>query len=471
MKNRKPKIGFMVCTSHSDIRNEVGVPFAVQGMAEIAARKLEEKDVEVIRYKKLVDGEVKGWQIDNYDRAAIVDTDVKANEAFDKFYAEDVDCVVMFFTSFAHASIYMQGIRRLKKPIILWTGDDIDGCQALGLFAQRSALDAVGYHYKYIYGIPEKPEIIEQIVRYINACKIKNILGRSKFGQWGSNPMGMFGGLMNDWEWFKKFGIIAEHLECQTIEKESYKIPDEDCRQTYEMLKKRAKKIPPFKDETIRKNIKFYLAHKALVKKLNLDFDGLKCIFELSDGFGCPCIGHSLMWDDCYVSGCTNEPLGSLTMYIMRLISGKGIIFQGDIEQVELDTGIVRMDMTAGAPFDMADEKGFEIKEGPNVGEGDAVDLWPKLRGKKGVITFGRLYWRKDEFVLVIAKGKAVETDEKMVIKNGWPTGPFVTLKLDGDAAKFLDNVRHQYNHFIYEDILEDLVDVCDVLQLKVIVC
>ena len=69
MKNRKPRVGFMVATSHSGLIDEVGNPFPVMGMAERARRKLEELGIETIQFteKGLISGEVKGDQVENYN--------------------------------------------------------------------------------------------------------------------------------------------------------------------------------------------------------------------------------------------------------------------------------------------------------------------------------------------------------------------------------------------------------------------
>lgn len=474
-KTRKPKIGFMVCSNYSDVKNEYGEEFPVYGLAEIAARKLEEKGIEVIRYKDLVEGPVQKWQIENYNRDAVVDNELKSNEAFDKFYKEDVDCIVMFFSSFVFSSQYMQGLNRVNKPILLWSGDSLEGNMALGLFCQKGAMDAVGMDYKAVCGMPDNEESLKQVLSFVKASMVRSILRRSKFGQWGSNPMGMFGGLLNDWEWLKKFGVLAEHLECSTIKERAFKISDEECKAVYNKLVKCAKAVPSFEDKILRDNIKFYLAHKKLKEQYNLDFDGIKCIREISDdpNFTCPCVGHAIIWDDNgYISACTTEPLGALTMYIMRLLTNKETtIFQGDFEQVDIKNGIVRVDNTAAAPFNMADERGVEIRKGANLGEGDSASYWVHLRGKKGIVTFARLNYVKDEYVMLIAKGQAIDTDEAYVRKSGWPSGPFVTVKLDGDAKKFLENIRSQYNYIVYEDVVDELIELCEILKIKYINC
>jgi len=474
-KIRSPKVGFMVCSNYSGIKNEYGEEFSVHGLAEIAARKLEEKGIEVIRYKELVSGLIKKWQIENYNKDAVVDSEVKSNEAFDKFYQEDVDCIVMFFSSFVFSSQYMQGLNRANKPILLWSGDGLEGDMALGLFCQKGAMDAVGIDYKAVYGMPDDKEKLGEVVSFIKASMVRNVLRRSKFGQWGSNPMGMFGGMMNDWEWLQKFGVIAEHLECSTIKELAFKIPDEECKHVYEKLKKCVKSIPPFEDKVFRDNIKFFLAHKRLKEEYNLDFDGIKCIRELSDdpNFTCPCVGHALIWEDSgYISGCTSEPLGALTMYIMRLLTNEDTsIFQGDFEGVDFNKSIAIMDTSAAAPFNMADEKGAYIKKGAYLGEGGSESYWVHLIGKKGPVTFARLNYVKGEFLMLIAKGMAIDTEEEYIRKSGWPSGPHVTIKIDGDAKKFVDNIRSQYNYIVYEDVVNDLIELCKILNIKYIYC
>jgi hypothetical protein len=58
----------------------------------------------------------------------------------------------------------MQGIRRINKPILLWSGSVIEGDPATGLFALKGALDAVDIDYKAVYGNPDEKSTINEVL-------------------------------------------------------------------------------------------------------------------------------------------------------------------------------------------------------------------------------------------------------------------------------------------------------------------
>jgi len=53
----------------------------------------------------------------------------------------------------------------------------------------------------------------------------------------------------------------------------------------------------------------------------------------------------------------------------------------------------------------------------------------------------------------------------------GYPTAPFATIKLDGDADKFRKNIRNQFNQICYGDIYDELLEVCKILKIVAITC
>ena len=54
---------------------------------------------------------------------------------------------------------------------------------------------------------------------------------------------------------------------------------------------------------------------------------------------------------------------------------------------------------------------------------------------------------------------------------TGWPTWPYAAAKLEGDIDKFMENLRSQYMHFCYKDIVDELIDTCNLLGIRPIVC
>ena len=474
MEKRKPRVGFMVATSHSGLIDEVGNPFPVMGMAEKARRKLEELGIETIQFteKGLISGDIKGDQVENYNPQEVVDNRQKAWKAVEKYKAADIDCLVIFPPTWLWTHYYTQQLMDLNKPILVWVGDEIRGAQGLGLWGLRGTLDAIGgFIHKGVYGRPEDEKAVKEVVGFIEACMVKNILRKSVYGQFGSMPMGMIPGLLEDVDWLRKFGVQAEHLESLILTIEGAKFSENELKKAYEEIKSRVKTIQPFENEYIEKNLRIYLAHKKLIGDYGLDFDGVKCTMELSDNYCSPCIAQSMLLSEGYVTGCTTEPKGSLTMYIMRILSDAAI-FQGDIEQVDRDRSIARMASCGSAPIGFAESlDDYSLVKGPDL-EGEAGGISINAVGKPGRLTFSRIARIGDEYVMQIATGEAFrEKDgDKYREALGFLSLPYAAIKLDGDPQKFVDNLRSQYMHICYDELKEKLLEVCRVLDIRAIV-
>lgn len=475
MQKRKPRVGFMVATSHSGLIDEVGKPFPVMGMAERARRKLVASGIDTVELidEGLIKGDIKADQVEDYNHEAVVDTRQKAFQAIDKFKVHNIDCLVIFPPTWLWTHFYTQALLDLNKPILVWAGDDIRGAQGLGLWGMRGTLDAIGgFIHKGVYGKPEDENVMKEVINFIEASMVKNILRRSVFGQFGSLPMGMIPGLLEDVEWLRKFGVQAEHLESLILTVIGEKIPEKDLLNTYKDFKSRVKSIQPFENEIIKKNLRIYLAHKKVIADYELDFDGVKCTMELSDNYCSPCIAQSMLLSEGYVTGCTTEPKGSLMMYIMRLLS-EGAVFQGDIEQVDRKASIARMASCGSAPISFAESlEDYKLVKGPDL-EGEAGGICVNAVGKPGKVTFGRIARVGDEYVMQIATGEAYKEKDAAKYREalGFLNLPYATIKLDGDPQKFVDNLRSQYMHICYDTLKEKLLEVCKLLGIRPIVC
>ncbi|MCL5985610.1 MAG: hypothetical protein M1371_03490 [Actinobacteria bacterium] len=469
---RKPKVGFMALCApvHVELIDDLNRPFPVTGEAELAARALKESGCKVYQLKDtgIIQGEVKGLQVSDFDRECIIDSKEKAFAAVNKFLQKDVDCLVLFFTTWMWMSHYTQALMKANLPMIIWTGNRLEGCQAVGLWGMHGTLDEIGMEHKLIYGMPDDEKTVNKAMSYIRAAMVKNVLRNSKFGQFGSRCMDMIPGLLNDAEWLSKFGIEAEHLDQYLLVIEAERFTNEEVKKTYEEVKKSVGKMPDL-DNLTKRAIRLYLAQKKLIKKHQLDFLGVKCVFELSDNYCTPCLSQCMLLEEGIATACCGEPRGALTMYIMRILTDAPM-FQGDVEQVLVDKKILRMASCGSAPISLADDfKNVQFVTKPAL-EGDIGGVSIEISAKPGVITLARISKIKDRYVMHISKGEVFTDDPEAKKGTGFPTLPFAAIKLHGDPEKFIQNVRSQYMHFCYGDITSELLDVCKLLDIDPIV-
>jgi len=471
MQPRNPKVGFFVACSHNDFIDEAGNYFPVMGMAEMAARKLEEKGCQLVmfRNKRVVEGEVANYQVPNYNREVCVDDRTKALEMEAQLRAEDVDCVVIFASTFLWANLYMQPLRNLGVPVVGWAGNLRRGCEAIGLWALRGALDTIGeFRHREFYGLPDDKGLVADIMAYVQAARVRKQLSRSQFGLFGSMPMGMLAGAHDDVLWLRKFGVTVEHHESLSLMQLGEKFSDKELKKVYRRIIEMTGAEYPF-NQAIERNCRIYLAHKELIDKRGLDFSGVKCTFELSDAYVSVCLAQSLLLADGYVSSCTSEPMGGLTMYIMKLFSNAPV-YQGDAEQVRPD-GNLLMGSCGAMDFNMVNKCADCLVDAFAL-EGDAPSVWVHNTAKEGKVTIGRLTRIKDDYALQLATGTVLPSDNyEGCVRLGFPSGQSVNIALDGDFAKFHENLRSQYTHLTYGDITREMKNLCELLDIEVIEC
>jgi len=471
MDPRKPKVGFVMVTSHNDYVDEAGNYFPVMGMAELAARQLEENGCELVMYKnkRIVDGKVEDYQVPNYNRDSCCDTRAKVIDMESQFAGEDLDCIVIFATSFLWGNLYMQSLNNLALPVIGWAGDLRRGCEAIGLWALRGALDTIGtFTHKEFYGLPENDELVADLMAYINACRVKKQLSHSQFGLFGAMPMGMLAGAHDDVLWLRKFGVTVEQQESLTLREMADKYTDEQVKEVYERIIKLTGADYPL-NQPMERNCRLYLAYREMIETLGLDFSGLKCTFELSDRYVSACMAQSLLMAEGYISSCTSEPMGALTMYIMKLFSNAPV-YQGDAEQVRED-GNMLMSACGAMDFNMVNKATDVLKDAPAL-EGDAKSIWVHTTGREGKVTIGRLTRIKDDYALQLSTGTVLPSDDfDGAVRLGFPSGTCVNIQLDGDFKKYHENLRSQYTHITYGDISREMKYLCEILDVELIFC
>ncbi len=467
---RKPKVGFMALCApvHAEVVDDLGRSFPATGAAEMACRALESQGFEVVRYpsEPLISGEVRDYQDKGFNRDALIDSKQKCEAAFDRFVAEGVDCVVMFFTTWMWVSHYTQSILRARLPLVTWCFPRQEGCQMVGLLGMHGTLDELGAEHEMVYGMHDDPATLEKISRYAKACMVKNVLSRSKYGRFGGRCMDMIPGLFDNNDWILKFGVEVEELGQEIITKEGEKCSQEEINEVYERIQSQFADVPPVDDDSIEKNIRFYLGHKKVAAEHDLDYSGIKCVFELSDHYGKPCIAQSLMIEDGFATACCCEDKGALTHYIMSMLSD-AVQFQGDVEHVDVKTGKIHMASCGAAAPGLCCQTCKPKLTGAAPIEGEMGGYAVTTTAKESPVTLARLARVKGEYVMLIVEGQMSSATKEEHVECGFGGFPHLNVQLDGAPEVFLQNLRSQYMHLTCDSVKDELVSACRLLGVR----
>ncbi|MCL5071800.1 MAG: hypothetical protein M1308_13055, partial [Actinobacteria bacterium] len=91
---------------------------------------------------------------------------------------------------------------------------------------------------------------------------------------------------------------------------------------------------------------------------------------------------------------------------------------------------------------------------------------------KSGNITMARFARVSGNYVCQIAKGETFipgNLNKKEIW--GFDCLPWAFVKFEGDIENFIQNVRSNHIHMVYGDFVQELKDVCDLLEIKPIIC
>ena len=88
---------------------------------------------------------------------------------------------------------------------------------------------------------------------------------------------------------------------------------------------------------------------------------------------------------------------------------------------------------------------------------------------KSGRVTIARLSRINGEYVMQISIGNAVKLSGKNSIND---IMPHIFIKLDtSDVEYFIQNCRSNHLHWVYGSYKEELKNICDILNIKAIIC
>jgi L-fucose isomerase len=219
----------------------------------------------------------------------------------------------------------------IPVPVLLLGNNRPDTSSLVGILGAGGALDQIGcQHFRVFEHSSEKSS--KMIHSFIRACGAIQSLRGQTLGLFGGKSLGIFTANVDPAQWQKLFGVDIEILDQHDIIMEAENLSIELVENEKKWLIENLGKVVfsgAFTASTFEKQIRSYLATKILVNKNNLDFVGVKCQPELSDGYVTQCIAHMLMNNrvdshgkkEAIIHACESDADGALTMQILHLLS------------------------------------------------------------------------------------------------------------------------------------------------------
>lgn len=386
------------------------------------------------------------------------------------------DCLIVCVAGWVptHAVIRVTDAFR-HIPMVLWglcgwyeKGRLITTADQAGTTAIRPAMEAMGYTFKYIYSIVNKPLPLEKIDAYVSACHARASLRHARVGTMGYRDMLLYGTQYEGNSMRGRLGVEVEPFEMLEMVRNMEKLEKEEIEGGIAYVKESWSFEKECPDEVIEKGVKYALAVGRKIKERGyqavslIDVDGMKKLL------GFPPAMVFMLLERWYgvLTVPENDVMGAVTQLIVRELSGQTAPYLEYYEFFEKS-------MLIGVPdFIPQPAVDGEVKVLPAAFGLLSSSLLNVSKVKTGYVTCARLSYMNGSYKMHIYTAEA-RTPEPWN-EYGWddPAPQLPSLEVFPDSCtveEFAQNVSSQHVIVAYGDLTEKLKDFCALLGIEVI--
>jgi len=404
--------------------------------------------------------------------APVFGEDEEPERAIVELKSEDWDFLIVNIINW----IDVRGVTRVllefrDKPMVLYSlggfteGDTlISPAAGAGTTALRYPMERWGIRFKYLFNAPDSPMDVQGILSFGRAAQVACKLRKSRLGMIGFNDMGLYSTDFSVIRLRDQIGPEVESLDMLQLDRKMQSLEPETVKT--EMKRVTADWEYPLgepKPEVVERAIRMYLATVELCREKHFDAVSYKCVdgvdLELDVVHALPA---SLVASAGYPYVDEND-IGNLTAELMlKWISGKQVMF---LEHYEHHPEWILLGEDGYCPSDFIEGKP-QIKPVETVLLGGIVQC---SRMKKGRLTLACLSEDGEGYRMHIVSGEGKEPPQW--VEMGVPLPPWPSLKFYPDASvrSILDHVQSQHFAAVYGDYVQQLLDLCSLLNIKAI--
>ncbi len=225
--------------------------------------------------------------------------------------------------------------------------------------------------------------------------------------------------------------------------------------------------------ETLRKQIRAYEATKSIVAERQFDFAAVKCHYELSEFETTQCLSAAFFndpydWDGPkypFVFACEADADGAVTMQILKLLTGKPVVF-ADLRHWDEASGILTL-CNCGAVATWYARRSERVED--NLQDVACVPIIPKYGGTgchlrfvaaEGPMTFARLFRKDGRFHMTIFRGSVEKLPEAKLAET-CPSWPHLFVRPEASAEALIAGLGSNHIHGVAGDSASELVEFC----------
>ncbi|MCI8649755.1 MAG: hypothetical protein HFG20_06535 [Anaerotruncus sp.] len=401
-------------------------------------------------------------------------------------YAKQVnqnDCaaVLLYIPTFNQPAIVAHTARALTKPMALAGNRAKDSLSQLGYLASGGALEQAGIPVKRILPDAGDPAAAQELLYWVRAAKAVAALRGQTYGCIGGRSLGISTGTADAAQWERQFGVDIEQIDQLELVHRAQAILPEQIDQAVSNIQQLYGKVcfseaDRFTPAHLRRMVASYLAMKSIVADYELDFCGIKCQTELSNGFCLQCLTVQLLNDPYDLDGpkppivcsCEADADGALSMQILKHLSGGKPTALQDIASIS-DSGFVLANCGAMASwFSTLSEHPVENLAQVHLmphGFGIAGGAATQFVCAAGTFTYMRMFRRNGAYHMGFFCGET-EKRPREALKDYSPYRPTSFVRHPLDVNYFMETFCSNHLHCVAGNYINELTEFCRMLHI-----
>jgi len=387
-----------------------------------------------------------------------------------------VEVLVLQVATWTYSNTAVSAALASDVPVIVWSNAAPGRFGIVGGSIVRGSLDAMGIANTLLHGVAEDPKFVARLDLLCRSYAAAMRLRGQTLGMGGFRCMGMYTALFDPLHWRRKFGIDVDNWEQALVVRRAQEMDDAEARKFLQWVKKEFGRVVPT-DEVMLAQIKMYLSLRELVEQKGYDFIAVKCLPEMPSFYTTFCLAHALFNDrsdyygekESFVCGCEADANGTLTMQILKLLSGGPALFT-DVLGFDQEKATATLCNCGSQPTDFAPSRKDVYWETEGLAEFDwkIGGACPQYVAKPGEVTFARLGRIGDRDVMLVTGGTVVARDrEALRAINYQQPQVFVELHCTGEG--FVEQLRSNHIHMVYGRYQDHLKHLCRILDIDVV--
>ena len=381
-----------------------------------------------------------------------------------------------------------------NKPILSLSNNNGKYPGNVGLLATDGALRQVGLRTHRIVGDMDDEGIVGKVVAWLRAAEANATMRNEVFGIYGGHSMGMETGYFHLVPTIKYLGTTGRQIDqlwlLKVMENEVDEGEVEKGLKWFERLlgdrlKYDGKMLTP---ETLKTQIRLYLAMEIVNKEKGFDLCGLKGQRELTEHV---CLGDvaEMMMNDPYdwrgpkesvVCATEADAFAGLTMQILKYISGGLPTLFMDVRLYDPKRDLWDWCNSGNHSSYYAEQSFDPEKNFGRITFHPALEFYFKAGGasvefdaKPGPMTFARLGLWDDKPFMAIMKGESLDLpagERKKINASTDPTWPHVHARLSCSFDEFVTIFPSNHVLGVAGDHIDALVYFCEQTEVAPIV-